>query len=72
MSTASTPRRQGLATPAEVAEYLGRTVAALAHLRHRDRGPAYIKTGHTIRYQWADVDAWLEAGKQTPEQEAGQ
>lgn len=61
---ASTPR-DGLATPAQAAAYLGKSVQALAILRHRGRGPIYIKAGRSIRYEWADVDAWLEAGKRT-------
>ena len=56
----------GLATPAEVAEYRRVTVAALAQERYLGRGPAYVKTGRTIRYQWADVHAFLDAARVTP------
>lgn len=68
----STP--QPLAAPAEVAAYLGRSVQALAQMRHHGTGPAYLKTGRLIRYRWADVDAWLEQTRSTqtaPEAPAG-
>lgn len=55
-----------LATPAEVAEYRRVTVAALAQERYLGRGPAYVKTGRTIRYQWADVLDYLDGARVTP------
>ncbi|AUN40929.1 helix-turn-helix transcriptional regulator [Tsukamurella tyrosinosolvens] len=57
----------GLATPAEVAEYRRVTVAALAQERYLGRGPAYIKTGRTIRYRWEDVHAFLASARIEPQ-----
>lgn len=50
-----------LPTPAEVAEYLGKTPAALAQDRYRGDGPPYIKIGRSVRYDWAEVMAWVKA-----------
>ncbi|MGS2805962.1 helix-turn-helix transcriptional regulator [Nocardia sp. MW-W600-9] len=54
-------RPRPLATPAEVAEYLGTTVAALAQQRYRGEGAPYKRLGRGIRYDWAEVMAWVEA-----------
>lgn len=54
----------GLAKPAEVAEYLRTTVAHLANLRYLGKGPAWVQLGRSVRYRWADVDAWVEANLQ--------
>lgn len=56
------PPAEPLATPAEVAAYLGRSVQALAQLRFNGTGPTYVKTGRLIRYRWADVAAWVASG----------
>jgi hypothetical protein len=56
----------GIATPQEVADHRRMTVAALAQERYLGRGPAYIKTGRTIRYDWADVHAFLAASRVEP------
>lgn len=60
-----TTPRNGVATPSQAANYLGRTVQALAALRHRGRGPAYSKAAGRITYRWADLDAWLDEHKRT-------
>lgn len=62
-----TDPRGRLATPGEVAEYLGMTVAHLAQLRHRGRGPKFVRPtgGRTIRYDWRDVDDFVESQKFT-------
>jgi hypothetical protein len=49
-----------LATPAEVAEYLRTTTAALAHDRYRGTGPKFIKRGSRVLYRWSDVLEWLD------------
>lgn len=46
-------------TPAEVAKYRHTTVARLAQERYLGIGPAYIKDGRKILYEWAAVDAYL-------------
>jgi predicted DNA-binding transcriptional regulator AlpA len=54
----------GLANSAEVAEYLGVTVQALASMRYLSKGPDYVKLGRNVRYRWSDVDAWIAANVQ--------
>ncbi len=49
-----------LLTPGELAEYLGRSVAALAQLRYRGTGPAFINAAGRVRYRWAAVEEWLD------------
>ncbi len=44
-----------LATPAEVAEYLRTTTAALAQDRYKGTGPKFIKRGSRILYRWSVV-----------------
>jgi len=55
---AATPER--LATSPEVAEYLRQSVKTLANWRSQGKGPKYSKPGgHDVRYDWADVRAWV-------------
>ena len=58
-----TTNRDTLPGRKEVAEYLGLTVQALAHLHFRGDGPPSMRVGRSIRYRWEDVDAWLDARK---------
>ena len=59
------PEREGamndaLATPQQVADYLGTTTGALAQKRYLGIGPKFIKLGQkTVRYRWADVEAYV-------------
>jgi len=50
-----------LATAEEVAEYRQTTPAALAQERYRGDGPPYHRLGRAIRYDWAEVMAWVKA-----------
>ena len=51
-----------LATPEEVAEFLQKPPKTLAEWRSKRRGPRYFKLdGGHVRYDWADVRAWLAA-----------
>lgn len=50
-----------LATPAEVAEYLGTTVVRLARRRFDGNGPKFVKVGKSVRYRWSDVEEWINA-----------
>lgn len=52
--------REPLASIAEVAEYLGRSVNALYIMRRRGTGPRSSKVGREVRYRWADVERWLD------------
>lgn len=59
--------RTGLARPAEVAEYLGVSVGALATQRYRGEGIPYVRlSARAIRYRWEDVEAWLADRQSTP------
>lgn len=59
-------QRRRPAVPREVAGYLGMTEGALAQMRYRGTGPAFIKAGpRKVLYRWEDVDAWLDQGKRT-------
>lgn len=52
--------------PSDVAELTGLTVAALAQLRYRGKGPRYYKpTPHSVLYKPTEVIAWMEASVQT-------
>lgn len=48
----------------EVADWLGVSEQALAQMRHRGTGPAYIKRGHLVFYMPSDVEQWLQEGRQ--------
>lgn len=48
-----------LAPPAEAAEYLRTTTAALAQDRYRGTDPKFIKHGSRVLYRWSDVSEWL-------------
>jgi hypothetical protein len=59
--------RQALASPGEVAAYLGRTIKTLAEWRYRGVGPRYRKIGSgasgkggCVRYDWQDVYSWVD------------
>ncbi len=49
-----------LATPEDLAEFLNNIpIKTLAQWRSRGIGPKYRKIGRHVRYDWADVHAWL-------------
>ena len=48
-----------LGTPEQVADYLQKPVKTLAEWRSHGDGPRYFKVGRNVRYDWADVRAWL-------------
>lgn len=53
-----------LGKPEEVAEVIQKPPKTLAEWRSRGRGPRFIKMeGGEIRYDWADVRAWLAEQK---------
>lgn len=59
--------RAPLATPAEVAAYLGKPESMLRQWRYLKKGPRYLKVGHEVRYDWRDIDAWLDTQARGPE-----
>jgi predicted DNA-binding transcriptional regulator AlpA len=63
MSRASAVRQESLATPAEVAAYLGGEFSekTLANWRSAGKGPLYVKLGGgRVRYRWSAVNAWVD------------
>ncbi|MEU5668965.1 helix-turn-helix domain-containing protein [Micromonospora sp. NPDC047753] len=52
--------RRPLATPEQVAEYLGVPIQTLYQWRHRSVGPRGSKVGRHVRYRWDDVEKWLD------------
>ncbi|MCL6735043.1 helix-turn-helix transcriptional regulator [Streptomyces neyagawaensis] len=60
-ATTATAQRGPLATPAEVAAYLGVPVKTLYQWKYRGIGPNVHKVGRHLRYRWHEVDAWLNA-----------
>lgn len=60
-ATAAAAQRGPLATPAEVASYLGVPVKTLYQWKYRGIGPSVHKVGRHLRYRWREVDAWLDA-----------
>lgn len=61
MANINSNDRTPLPGPADVAEYLGITVANLARWRWEGSGPPYRRVGRLIRYRWDEVDQWVEA-----------
>lgn len=59
VATVGASTRTPLAKPVEVANYLRKPEKTLAEWRSRDIGPRYIPVGRDVRYDWADVDAWV-------------
>ncbi|WP_307652656.1 AlpA family transcriptional regulator [Streptomyces sp. DSM 42143] len=57
----SPARERGtLASPSDVAAYLGVPVKTLYQWKYRGTGPAPLKVGRHLRYRWRDVDTWLD------------
>lgn len=55
-----------MATPAQVAEALHMTEAALAQLRYRGNGPVFARCGRSrVLYRWLDVQKWIEESLHT-------
>lgn len=54
---------EGLATTAEVAEYLKVRPNTMDHWASQGRGPSYSKIEGSRRYDWTDVRAWVDAQK---------
>ncbi|MFC5155169.1 helix-turn-helix domain-containing protein [Streptomyces amakusaensis] len=54
-------KRDRLATPADIAAYLGVPVKTLYQWKYRGMGPKVHKVGRHLRYRWAEVDEWLAA-----------
>ena len=55
--------KEALLTPEAVAELTGLPVGTLAQWRSQRREIRYLKIGRTVRYDPADVQAYLEGCK---------
>lgn len=45
------------------ASYLGFESGTLENWRYQGRGPRFIHIGRSVRYDQADLDAWVDAMK---------
>ncbi len=52
--------RRALATPPEVAAYLGVPEKTLTQWRYLRKGPRWAPVGRHVRYRWEDVEKWLD------------
>ena len=60
-------RKRVLLTTEQAAEFLGKSVSAMTIDSCRCVGPAYFKLGRSVRYDLADLEAWLESCRIDPE-----
>ena len=49
-------------TTRQVAQMTGFSLKSLEAMRHRRKGPPYLKVGTRVRYRADDVRAWIEQG----------
>lgn len=59
-----------LDTPETTADWMGISPSTLAKSRVRGDGPPFIKIGHSVRYDRADVKAWLASRKRSSTSQA--
>ncbi|WP_251070337.1 AlpA family transcriptional regulator [Streptomyces sp. ISL-96] len=50
----------GLATPEDLARFLGVPLRTVGQWRYLGKGPRSIKVGRYTRYRWVDVERWLD------------
>ena len=62
---------QKLITEHETAERLSIRVCTLRKWRWEGRGPRFVKIGAAVRYDPADVDAFIEAGRRRSTSDPG-
>ena len=55
-----------LASPQEVAEFLGVPVGTLYQWRHMRTGPKGYRVGRYVRYRWSEVEQWLDGQASQP------
>ena len=51
--------RRPLATPGDLAEYLGIPEHTLAQWRYQGLGPVFLRVGRHVRYSWDAIERWL-------------
>lgn len=60
--TKATPEpARPLATPEQVAEFLGVPIRTIYSWRRNHTGPPGFRVGRHIRYRWSDVEGWITA-----------
>ena len=57
---------------AEAADYLGLSVKTLRRWRWAGKGPRFLKLGGAVRYDPADLKAFIDAGRRTSTSDPGQ
>lgn len=62
----ATRERRPLATPDDLAEFLGVPRHTLDVWRSRGLGPAWSKVGRHVRYAWEDIEKWLAEQRREP------
>ena len=55
-----TAERAALLTAGDVASVLGIPTSTLANWRYQGLGPRYLRIGRHVRYESADLEAWLQ------------
>jgi predicted DNA-binding transcriptional regulator AlpA len=66
MSEESAPRK--LLDERDVAELLGVAVSTVSKMRYQGIGLAFVKVGKITRYQWSDVQEWLDQQRRCEEE----
>lgn len=61
-----TPSPTDLLNEAEAAAVLRRPPGTLTQWRCKGQGPPYIKVGHLVTYQRADLEAFIDAHRVDP------
>lgn len=62
-STAADVPRRPLATPQQIAEYLGVPLGTVYQWSSRGGGPRMSRVGRHLRAKWEDLDAYLDANR---------
>lgn len=62
----------GLIDTAELARRTGTSTSTWTCRRVSGDGPPFIKVGKCVRYQWRDVEAWLESQKRRSTSDTGE
>ncbi|MDX2675800.1 helix-turn-helix transcriptional regulator [Streptomyces sp. NY05-11A] len=65
-TSAGQPRRTGLATPPEIAEFCRVPIGTVYQWSSRGGGPKLIKVGRHLRARWDEIERWLDAQTITP------
>lgn len=67
-TTTTTPQPIPVLTEKDAASYIGMSIFYLRQRRMRGGGPSFLRFGRSIRYQLADLEAWL-SGHRVPREQ---